>query len=89
MGYNKYLKLEKLRKDLGLKDIIGAWLPKKFNSFSVSDILLENLISASMEALGSEKAKSEQIITSVLRELRKQNPPFQIFFRLLADFFPL
>ncbi len=74
MGYNKFLKLDKLRKDLGLKDIIGAWLPKKFNTFSVSDILFENLTSASMEALGSEKAKSEQIITSVLRELRKHNP---------------
>lgn len=73
MAYNKFKKLDKLRKDLGVKDIMGAWLPKNLPVFSVSNILFENLEAASLEALGSEKAKSEQVITSVLRELRKHN----------------
>ncbi len=76
MGYNKFLKLDKLRKDLGIKDIQKKWLPQSFNPVSISQNLTENLTDASQEALGSEKAKSEYVITPILRELRKQNPTY-------------
>lgn len=74
MGYNQFKKLDKLRKELGIKDIQKNWLPQVFSLVAISQNLMENLMSASQEALGSEKAKSEYVITPILRELRKQNP---------------
>jgi hypothetical protein len=73
MGYNKYKKLEQLREDLDIQDINENWLPKSFVAFSISESLKDSLAVASMEGLGSEKAKSEQIVTPILRELRKHN----------------
>ncbi len=73
MAYNQFTKLEKLRK-FGIRDVSDVWLPPVFKEFAVSANLLETLLWASREGLASEKAKSEHIITPVLRELRKHNP---------------
>lgn len=73
MAYNKFKKLEQLDLLLGIKDVPQTWLPKIFPTARVSTILLENLTDAENEPLGTEKAKSEHIITPVLRELRRNN----------------
>jgi hypothetical protein len=74
MAYNKFKKLEQLRKELGIKDLVRAWLPKKNPTVSISDKLLDALADAEKEPLGTEKAKSEYIIVPVLKELRRNNP---------------
>lgn len=65
-----------MRKDLGIKNVQKNWLPTHFTPINISQNLVENMTAAAHEALGSEKAKSEQIITPILRELRKQNPTY-------------
>jgi hypothetical protein len=74
MAYNKFKKLEQLNTLLGIKDVSINWLPRTFVNASSSDTLLQTLIDAQSEPLDTEKAKSEHIITPVLRELRRQNP---------------
>jgi hypothetical protein len=73
MAYNKFKKLAQLDTQLGIKDILGAWLPKKFADAKVSNKLLDALEDAESEHLDTEKAKSEFIITPVLKELRRNN----------------
>jgi hypothetical protein len=74
MAYNKFKKLEQLRKQFGLKDVLNNWLPLEFAPANVSYKLLDSLEDAQTEPLGTEKAKSEYIITPVLRELKRNNP---------------
>jgi hypothetical protein len=74
MAYNKFKKLEQLDLLLGVKDISRPWLPLNFSPANVSDILLQSLKDAESEHLGTEKAKSEFVITPVLKELRRNNP---------------
>jgi hypothetical protein len=74
MAYNKFRKLENLDEVLGIKDNLTSWLPISFPLAKVSKQLLEFLDDAKSEHLGTEKAKSEYIITPVLRELRRNNP---------------
>ncbi len=73
MAYNKFKKLETLQTQLGIKDILRTWLPETFPSSKVSAKLLDILEDAKSEHLGTEKAKSECIITPVLQELRRNN----------------
>ncbi len=73
MAYNKFKKLEQLNTTFGIQEILRAWLPKKFAPAKVSSILLQSLTDAESEHLGTEKAKSEFVITPVLKELRRNN----------------
>jgi len=81
MSYSKYTKLSQLRKDFGIDDIMRNWLPENIASCSTISIFLkEELKDASMEALTSEKAKSESVIAPIIKELRRQNPDKFSFF---------
>jgi hypothetical protein len=74
MSYSKFKKLEQLRNDFSITDIQIGFLSNEFPIFSVSQHLLDDLNEAKLEALGTEKAKSEYIIAPILRELRRKNP---------------
>jgi hypothetical protein len=74
MSYSKFKKLEQLRNDFSITDIQIVFLSNEFPVFSVSQHLLDDLNEAKLEALGTEKAKSEYIIAPILRELRRKNP---------------
>lgn len=74
MAYNKFKKIATLRDNFGITDNVISWLPDKFASVPISPFLLQNLLDAKEEALGTEKAKSEYIIAPVLKELRRNNP---------------
>lgn len=74
MAYNKFKKLEQLRKHFGLKDLVINWLPTTFEPANVSYKLLDALEDARKEPLGTEKAKSEYVITPMLKELKRNNP---------------
>jgi hypothetical protein len=74
MSYSKFKKLEQLRNDFSLNDIQTKWLPTNMPFFEASISFLEHLQEAGQEALGTEKAKSEYVITPIIRELRRKNP---------------
>jgi hypothetical protein len=74
MAYNKFKRLEQLRKKLGINDLQMSFLPTQLPDFTPTKHLLDDLNEAKDEGLATEKAKSEQIITPVLKELRRQNP---------------
>jgi hypothetical protein len=81
MAYNKFKKLEDLRKRLGIKDVMEIWLPDKISPYSeISMFLKEELKDASQEALTTEKAKSESVISPIIKELRRKNPNRFSFF---------
>ncbi len=74
MAYTQFKKLAILTAELGIQDVSANWLPKSFAPVKGSDLLLQNLADAQIEPLDTEKAKSEHIISPVLRALRHQNP---------------
>jgi hypothetical protein len=74
MSYSKFKKLEQLRNDFSLNDLQTKWLPTNMPPFEASTSFLDLLQDVGQEALGTEKAKSEYIITPILRELRRKNP---------------
>ncbi len=81
MAYNKFKKLEDLRKRLGIKDVMEIWLPDSIIPYTnISVFLKEELKDASKEALTTEKAKSESVISPIIKELRRQNPDKFSFF---------
>jgi hypothetical protein len=73
MAYNKFKKLEDLRKKLGIKDFMKAWLPTSLPPINTPTKLLDDLEEARHEALTTEKAKSESVIAPVIKELKRQN----------------
>lgn len=79
MAYNKF-KIEQLQQKLMLHVIKQAWMPDNFKPFG-DDILLKNLLQETEGVfLGSEKARSEFIITPVLQALlRKNKNRFSVF----------
>ncbi|TAH21406.1 MAG: hypothetical protein EAZ08_03535 [Cytophagales bacterium] len=80
MAYNQFKKLAQLSTDLGITDKTLKWLNTHFDSFQVSDKLLEDMEEASRESLMTEKAKSEFVVVPILRELRRRNAnKFKIF----------
>lgn len=74
MAYNKFKKLEQLQKDFGINDLTQQWLPASFAPFQASSMLLEQLKEAIEEPLFTEKARSEYIISPVLKDLKRHNP---------------
>jgi hypothetical protein len=73
MSYSKYTKLLQLRREFAINDLQLSWLPEKFPLFTPSNLLMLNLASAKEEALRSEKARSEYVISPIIKELRQQN----------------
>ncbi len=74
MAYNKFKKLAQLQKDFGINDLIQQWLPTSFAPFQATQMLLEQLRDATEEPLFTEKARSEFIISPVLKDLKRNNP---------------
>jgi hypothetical protein len=75
MAYNKFKKLEQLREDFGIEDIMETWLPKSMPFFPKISIFLEEALQeAEQEALTTEKAKSESIVVPILKELKRNTP---------------
>jgi hypothetical protein len=80
MAYNKFKKLEQLRKELAIEDSMNKWLPLSLSFSTITPTLVEALEEASNETLTTEKAKSEFIVVPILKELRRHNPDkFKIF----------
>ena len=74
MSYSKFKKLEQLRNDFSLNDLQTKWLPTNMPPFEAGQSFLDLLQDVGQEALGTEKAKSEYVITPIIRELRRKNP---------------
>lgn len=74
MGYNKF-KLEDLESKFGIENFNYEFIEMEhLSDFQVSERLIEDLLEAKKEPLATEKAKSEFIISPVLKELRRKNP---------------
>jgi hypothetical protein len=79
MAYNKF-KIEDLQSKLHLPVEKQDWLNKNLSSFIDDALLMRLLIGSKKMYLGSEKARSELIITPILQALHRQNEDkFSIF----------
>lgn len=72
MAYNKF-KLKDLKIKFGIENLSLRFLPENITPFNPSQQLLNELIDVEGIALASEKAKSEHIVTPVIKELRRKN----------------
>ncbi len=72
MAYNTFT-IEKLSEKLNISQEFKHFMPQNLPPFSPSDFLLQTLLDAENEALGTEKAKSELIITPIIKELKRHN----------------
>lgn len=72
MAYNKF-KIEDLQRKLHLPVEKEDWLDKNLIPFTNDDLLMRVLGEAKKTYLGSEKARSEFIVTPVLQALHRQN----------------
>jgi hypothetical protein len=68
MAYNKF-KIEQLQNKFNLSVIKEDWLPKKLTSFTTDELLMKVLAEAKKTYLGSEKARSEFLVTPILQAL--------------------
>jgi hypothetical protein len=79
MAYNKY-KIEHLQSKLNLTVKKEFWLPNETLNFEDDSILMGLLAETAKVFLGSEKARSEFIVTPILQSLnRKNKDTFSIF----------
>ncbi|TAG01340.1 MAG: hypothetical protein EAZ44_08550 [Cytophagia bacterium] len=79
MAYNKF-KIEDVQSKLFLSVIKEDWLNKNLNPFVDDTLLMRVLSEAKKIYLGSEKARSEFIVTPILQALHRQNEDkFSIF----------
>ncbi|MCU0339961.1 MAG: hypothetical protein MUE30_08755 [Spirosomaceae bacterium] len=79
MAYNKF-KIQTLKEQLGVLVQRNYWLPKTFPAFGDDERLLSSLQEAARIYLGSEKARSEFVVTPILQALyRKNQNKFSIF----------
>ena len=72
MSYNKF-NLEKLKNNLQLSVSKAIWLPDHFEPFETDSLLMQTLHETEKVFLGSEKARSEFVITPVLQAFRRKN----------------
>lgn len=72
MAYNKF-KIETLNEKLGIELELKSIIPPQLPQFNPTDLVLTLLAEAANEALGTEKAKSEFIISPILKELHRKN----------------
>lgn len=73
MAYAEFKTLKILEKDTGVSYRMETLFPKPIQEVEPSDKLLFDLEEARMYGLLSEKAKSEFIITPILKEVRRKN----------------
>ncbi|MEY4925895.1 MAG: hypothetical protein RI894_331 [Bacteroidota bacterium] len=79
MSYNKF-KIKNLEENLLLDIVQKAWLPETFEPFAADLLLNQILAFAETEALMTEKARSEFVISPTLQALRRRNfDKFSIF----------
>jgi hypothetical protein len=79
MAYNKF-KIPILKSKLGLTVQKDYWLTEKLPQFQEDKLLMSVLEEAAKTYLGSEKARSEFVVTPVLQALsRKNKDKFSIF----------
>jgi hypothetical protein len=79
MAYNKF-KIEILKTQFGLSVQKNDWLPKQLPQFEADVRLMETLQEVVKMYLGSEKARSEFVVTPILQALyRKNRDKFSIF----------
>ena len=72
MAYQKF-KLSTLEEKFNITTLLEEIIPTELSPFSASEWLLQALEDNEWENLDSEKAKSELIITPILKELHKKN----------------
>lgn len=72
MAYNKFT-LQDLKEKLNLEITNFSWLPESLPEILPDALLLQLLNEAKTEALSSEKARSEFIISPVLKAFRRLN----------------
>lgn len=72
VAYNKF-KLKDLKVRFGIENLSLRFLPENIAPFNPSQQLLNELIDVEGIALASKKAKSEHIVTPVIKELRRKN----------------
>ena len=73
MAYKRF-KLKTLNERLGITTKTISFIENNLPSFKPSHLLLETLAENEFEQLGTEKAKSEFIISPVLKELHRLTP---------------
>ncbi len=79
MAYNKF-KIALLKSQFGITVKKDYWLPEKLASFGEDQLLINVLAESAKIYLGSEKARSEFVVTPVLQALyRKNKGKFSIF----------
>ncbi|TAE25016.1 MAG: hypothetical protein EAZ92_12715 [Candidatus Kapaibacterium sp.] len=79
MSYNKF-KIRTLKEQLGIHIQRNYWLPKELPTFAEDTHLASSLQEAAKIYLGSEKARSEFVVTPVLQALyRKNQAKYSIF----------
>lgn len=81
MAYSKFNSILKFCQHFGLTQhtLLNLFENTELPHFEVSNRLLEDIAEAKMLPLFTEKAKSELIITPILKELKRKNP-FITFF---------
>jgi hypothetical protein len=79
MAYNKF-KIQTLKEKFGVSIQRNYWLPKELPNFEEDRRLSDTLQEVSKIYLGSEKARSEFVVTPILQTLyRKNQEKFSIF----------
>jgi hypothetical protein len=79
MAYNKF-KIEILKSQFGVLVQKNKWLPQQLPPFEADVRLMETLQEVVKMYLGSEKARSEFVVTPILQALyRKNHDKFSIF----------
>ena len=79
MAYNKF-KIPSLQSKFGLTVQKDYWLPETLVSFDEDTILMNLLKESAKTYLGSEKARSEFVVTPILQALSRKNKDlFSIF----------
>jgi hypothetical protein len=72
MAYNKF-KIQTLKEQFGILVQRNYWLPKELPIFAEDKRLMESLQEAAKIYLGSEKARSEFVVSPVLQALLRRN----------------
>ncbi len=72
MAYNKF-KLKDLDTKLSVKAVQESWLQHPLPTFEGDNLLDQTLLNAQSEALYSEKARSELIISPTLQAFKRRN----------------
>ena len=79
MGYNKF-KIVSLKSKLGIIVQKQYWLPEQLPVFEEDNLLMNVLKESARIYLGSEKARSEFVVTPILQALSRSNKDkFSIF----------